>query len=239
MMIAMAYKKSSEFNPSHQLRSEIAVAAARLIAEDGADYASAKRKAAQQLLGNRRIDSDFIPNNSQIEEEVRSYNALFLAETQPVRLLHLRKIAIEVMSELSAFCPYLTGAVCNGTAGEHSDIHLQLFVDSPKDVEIYLLNKNVQFTVSDLESDNQTEKRHRHHTGNDPAEILHFAYKNEGIHLALYESNALRGSIRPSRTHLSRSDRLDLVAARLLLEQQIGITTEQVRATLSKTNDTE
>jgi hypothetical protein len=37
-----------------RLREEIAQAAARMIAEDGADYATAKRKAARQMLGDAR-----------------------------------------------------------------------------------------------------------------------------------------------------------------------------------------
>ena len=39
-------------NDAELLRSEIAAAAARMIAEDGADYGSAKRKAAKLILGN-------------------------------------------------------------------------------------------------------------------------------------------------------------------------------------------
>src|SRR4051794_18858521 len=111
------------------LRAEIAAAAARMIAEDGADYGTAKRKAAKQILGNAKIRGDIMPDNAQIEEEVRQYHELFFANTQPARLQHLRKLALQLMEELAAFSPYLTGAVLNGTAGEHSDIHLQLFAD--------------------------------------------------------------------------------------------------------------
>ncbi|MDB5793629.1 MAG: hypothetical protein JWR25_8, partial [Noviherbaspirillum sp.] len=119
-----------------QLRAEIAVAAARLIAEDGADYGTAKRKAAKQILGNSKVRGEIMPDNAQIEDEVRIYNELFFNESQPARLLHLRKLALRMMEELLQFSPYLTGAVLNGTAGEHSDIHLQLFTDSSKDVQI-------------------------------------------------------------------------------------------------------
>ena len=118
------------------LRAEIAAAAARMIVEDGCDYHTAKRKAAKQILGERRAGSDALPDNAQIEEEVRIYNQLFYGDTQPARLLHLRKLALKLMEELAQFKPHLTGAVLNGTAGEHSDIHLQLFSDSAKEVEI-------------------------------------------------------------------------------------------------------
>src|SRR3569832_848181 len=108
-----------------QLRAEIAAAAARMIAEDGADYGTAKRKAANQILGNRRIRSDMLPDNAQIEEEVRVYNDLLFSETHPARLLMLRRLAVELMENLDQLIPYLTCAVAIGTAGEHSDIHLQ------------------------------------------------------------------------------------------------------------------
>ena len=38
--------------------------------------------------------------------------------TQPARLLHLRKLAVQLMEELAEFSPYLTGAVLNGTVAQ-------------------------------------------------------------------------------------------------------------------------
>lgn len=168
---------------SDLLRAEIAAAAARMIAEDGADYSTAKRKAAQQLLGNHKARGNVLPDNAQIEEEVRRYNELFFSDTQPARLLHLRKLALQLMRELAQFQPYLTGAVLNGTAGEHSDIHLHLFADSPKDVEIFLLNKNVQFEVS--EASPQAGRK-------EAIETVSFFWQQEGVHLNLYSYNDLR-----------------------------------------------
>jgi hypothetical protein len=189
-----------------QLRAEIAAAAARMIAEDGADYATAKRKAVKQILGNARVKGDILPDNAQIEDEVRAYNELFLGDTQPARLLHLRRLALQMMQELERFNPYLTGAVLNGTAGEHSDIHLQLFTESAKDVEIFLLNKNVPFEVSEVE--------HFRNRG-EPVERLSFMWRNEGIHLALYETDDVRGAVRMSSS--GKIERADLVAVRALV----------------------
>lgn len=189
-----------------QLRAEIAAAAARLIAEDGADYGTAKRKAAKQILGNTKIRGDIMPGNAQIEEEVRIYNELFLGESQPARLLHLRKLALRIMEELSQFSPYLTGAVLNGTAGEHSDIHLQLFTDNPKDVQIYLLNKNVNFEVSES----------AHFKGHsEPIETVSFMWQNEGIHLALYATDDLRGAVK--NTPERRAERANTEMVRSLI----------------------
>lgn len=171
------------------LRAEIAAAAARMIAEDGADYATAKRKAAKQLIGNARIRGDVLPDNSQIEEEVRQYNELFFGEDQPARLLHLRTLALELMEQFDAFRPYLTGAVLNGTAGPHSDIHLQLFTDNGKDVAIELLNRNINFEVSENRHFRDPQQR---------VEVLSFMWHGEGIHLALYLTDDLRGAARAS-----------------------------------------
>ena len=178
---------SNYTSPAEMLRAEIAAAAARLIAEDGADYATAKKKAAKQILGNTKVRGEIMPDNAQIEEEVRIYNELFLGDSQPARLLHLRKLAVRLMEELAQFSPYLTGAVLNGTAGEHSDIHLQLFAASAKDVEIFLINKNVDFEVSETA---QFKGR------GEPVETLSFMWNREGVHLALYESDDLRGAIK-------------------------------------------
>ena len=197
---------SSSFpNDADLLRAEIAAAAARLIAEEGADYATAKRKAARQILGNNKVRGDVLPDNAMVEDEVRAYNALFFADTQPARLRHLRELAVRLMRELQLFQPHLTGAVLNGTAGEHSDIHLQLFADSPKDVEIFLLNKGIDFDVSEIPPIN----------GQEDIEVLSFLWHNEGVHLALYETNAQRTLSGGRKT--TRVERASLNAVEALL----------------------
>ncbi|MES2068704.1 MAG: hypothetical protein V4488_00050 [Pseudomonadota bacterium] len=185
---------------AESLRSEIAMLAARMIAEDGADYSSAKRKAAKQILGNKKPKGDVLPDNNQIEQEVREYNALFFSDTQPQRLLLLRQIALGLMLELEKFNPYLTGAVLNGTAGQHSDIHLQLFADNTKDIAIFLLNKDVRFEVSETVSNR-----------NEAIEILSFLHQQEGVHLALHNLDDLRAG--------GRGERANIAAVRSLIEE--------------------
>ncbi len=190
------------------LRAEIAAAAARMIAEDGADYSTAKRKAAKQILGGAKSNGDFLPDNEQIEQEVRLYNELFLTDSQPNRLLHLRKLALRLMEDLAHFQPFLTGAVLNGTAGEHSDIYLQLFASSPKDVEIFLLNKNINFDVSET-------PHFKTHT-NKSVETVSFMWHNEGMHLVLYEVDDLRGALKKKAD--GKLIRADIVAVRALID---------------------
>lgn len=170
------------------LRAEIAAAAARMIAQDGADYGTAKRKAARQVLGEAQANAtrDLLPDDAQVEEEVRQYHALFNADTQPARLFRLRTVALEVMERLADYHPYLTGPVLNGTAGEHDDIRLQLFADSAKEVQIHLLNQNLNIEIS--ETDHFKGPRHA------PVETVSFMWRQEGVHVELYETNDLRGA---------------------------------------------
>jgi hypothetical protein len=184
------------------LRAEIAALAARMIAEDGADYGSAKRRAAKQLLGNQKIKGDILPDNSQIESEVREYNALFFGDSQPQRLLNLRVLALELMQRLDRFNPYLVGAVLNGTASKHSDIHLHLYTDNSKEVAIFLLNLDIQYEVS--ESMNKRREA---------METLSFMVQNEGVHLLIHNHDDLRAS--------PRADRANLAAVRQLVEQNM------------------
>ncbi|MDR2164837.1 MAG: hypothetical protein LBO79_04235 [Zoogloeaceae bacterium] len=124
-------------------RIRIASTAARLMAQDGiTDPALAKKKAARQLNlpGNTPM-----PDNAEVEAELRLYHALYQHEAQPAHLAALREEALRVMELLGPFRPYLTGPVLEGTAGLFSPIDLMLFADSAKEVEIFLLNRNLPF----------------------------------------------------------------------------------------------
>lgn len=197
---------------SELLRAEIAAAAARMIAEDGADYGTAKRKAVKLVCGDNKPRGDVLPDNAQIEEEVRLYQELFFGATQPARLQQLRGMAAQLMQDLAHFSPHLTGAVLNGTAGAQSDIYLQLFCDSAKDVEIWLLNKNIRYEVS--------ESRHFKGRGYDPVETLSFMWHQEGVHLALYQTDDLRGAL---RNNTGRAERTDLAGLRALLLESTAL----------------
>lgn len=192
-----------------QLRAQIAALAARMVAQDGADYAVAKRKAASQLLGDQMPASNLLPDNAEVEEEVRRYQALFQGASQPARLRRLRTVALQVMEALAEFKPYLTGAVLGGTAGEHDDIHLQLFAESAKEVQIFLLDKNIDIEIS--------ETPHFKGARFDPVETVSFMWHKEGVHAELYELNDLRGALKPRAD--GRAQRADADAVRALLEQ--------------------
>ena len=134
---------SRKSNRQTGTRARIAAAAARLMAEDGIDdFALAKRKAARQLGA---ADAQVLPRNDEIEAELRAYLALYQPDEHPQRVAQLREIALEAMQALRQFHPYLTGPVLKGTAGPYAEIELQLFPDSAKEVEIFLLDRNLNY----------------------------------------------------------------------------------------------
>ncbi len=207
---------SSPHAPS--LRDEIAAVAARLIAEDGLDYAGAKRRAAREVLGaGQRTHADCLPDNNEVEGAVREHQALFMADTQPARLLALRCVARDVMRFLDAaglgLTPFVQGAIVNGTAGEHSDIHLQVHDDNAKDLAIYLLNAGIVFEVSE-HSDGRAGG----------GELLSFLWPQrtafsraapsvtqEAVHLAVFDPRDHRGT---------PGERADLRALEALIDAQ-------------------
>ncbi|UCV03483.1 nucleotidyltransferase domain-containing protein [Dechloromonas denitrificans] len=129
--------------PLNGARAAIASAAARLMAEDGiTDYHLAKRKAARQLGLTEHVG---FPDNAEVEAELRAYRSLYQGEDHEEQLLALRHTALELLDLLADFRPYLTGSVLEGTAGEHSSIDILLFADSAKEVEIFLLNRGIDF----------------------------------------------------------------------------------------------
>jgi hypothetical protein len=124
-------------------RQRIAAVAARIMAEDGVDsFALAKRKAARQLGA---AEGEALPANDEVEAELNAYRALYQPEEHAERIAELRRIALDAMRALERFSPYLTGAVLKGTAGPYAEIDLQLFPESPKDVEIFLLDRRIAY----------------------------------------------------------------------------------------------
>lgn len=138
--------KDVTFPTSDLQRARIASIAARLMAEDGISSASmAKRKAALSL---GLPESAGLPDDTEVEAELRLYQRLYQNEEQTDRIAHLRQKAVDFMTIMQSFNPYLTGSVLDGTAGRYAEIDLQLFTDSAKDVEIFLLNRQIDYQHS-------------------------------------------------------------------------------------------
>ena len=131
----------------NDVRSRIAHLAARLMAEDGIeDYAAAKRKAARQAGAP---DTRQLPTNEEIDAALRTHQTLYGGEAHLARVRELRTRALEVMRGLERFNPYLTGSVLTGTAGKYADINLQLYTDDGKDVELFLIDRDIPYRAGE------------------------------------------------------------------------------------------
>lgn len=162
------------------LRREIAALAARMMAEDGiSDFGFAKRKAAKQLGAT---DADSLPNNTEIEAELRAWQALYQDDEQAERLFEMRTAAVDVMHMLDTFRPYLTGGALDGTAGRYSELEIEIFPDSTKDVEIFFLNQDFPY-------EHREPRRPAPHA---PEAILSFDWEDVPVRISVYPSAAER-----------------------------------------------
>ena len=188
------------------LRREIAALAARMIAEDGiSDYGFAKRKAARQLGA---VNADELPNNADIDAEVRTYLAIFQDEEHLERQQVMRIAAAEVMRELDAFRPYLTGAVLEGTAGRYAEVEIDLFPESAKEVEIFFLNHGVAYE----------HREPRRNQPDAPEAILVFDWGDVPVKLRIYSPDVERLS-RRSPHGARQMERARLATVEALIEQ--------------------
>ena len=192
-------------------QQEIAQAAARMIVEDGLDYAGARRKAMQAHGdGGRRLREG--PGNEAIEDEVRAHIAIFCAESQPRELHALRETALRWMLRLAEFRPYVGGAVWRGTATRQSVVRIDLFCDDTKAPEIALLNKGIAYeTVS------EPLGRGEHSLTLVLAERSAALDDWITIHLNILDLDDLRGALKPDAR--GQTWRGDAAALQRLLEQ--------------------
>lgn len=192
------------------LKAEIAATAARLVVEEGLEYAAAKRRALK-LLGLPARSP--LPDNESVEDAVREYIQVFCADTQPGELRKLRALALVWMRRMARFRPYLGGAVWHGTATRHSDIYLQLFCDDCKSAEIALIDHHVEYepqTVTGLHGE-QVEALTLAVRSRELGEVV-------GVHLLIYDLDDLRGALRPDAR--GRAPRGDIDAVQALLANE-------------------
>lgn len=134
-------RSSSQTRRQQEQRRRLALEAARLMSESGIrDYQLAKRKAADRLGVH---DDKSLPRNSEIEEALREYQRLFLADSQPQLLRERREAAEQAMAFFERFEPRLVGAVLEGTADAHSAVCLHLFSDDPEAVPLFLREQRI------------------------------------------------------------------------------------------------
>jgi len=170
------------------MREHLAHWAARLMAQDGiVDFALAKRKAARQAGVS---ETRHLPNNDEVEQALRSYQALYHDEEHRDRLRFLRAEAVRVMQNLARFNPHLVGSVLSGSAGRYSAIDLHLFTDSAKEIGLYLLDQKTEYRSGDV----------RLHVGDQPRSLPCFELTGGTVvvTLTVLSANDVRCLIRKS-----------------------------------------
>lgn len=195
------------------MNDQLAHAAARLVIDEGLEYAAAKRKAARAAAPLRGASRHEWPSNEAVEEAVREHLALFHADTQPAELLALRRVALRWMERLAEFRPHLAGAVWRGTATRRSAVHLELFADDPKSPEIALINLGLDYDAAEGGNDRRGQ----------PISVLTLAERcaelgeTVTLHLSVRDHDDLRGALRPDAGQ--RTWRGDAAALERLLDR--------------------
>lgn len=143
--------------PSKVLRRDIAHAAARIVAEGGADsFAAAKRKAAAHMgFDNLR----HLPDNVEVHAALIEYLRLFEGERLEIRIDSMRREARAAMRILAQFSPRLVGPVLYGSACEHSPVTLHLYSDELESVTRFLHERKIHYLLTDISLKTSPKRR--------------------------------------------------------------------------------
>jgi len=202
-----------------QLRQLVAQHAARMMAEEGiSDYAYAKRKAGRQL---GMLDANCLPTNSEIEEEIKLFHEIYHADDQPQALHQLRSDALVVMQMLERFNPHLTGSVLDGTAGKYAETNIHLFADSLKDVEIFLLNKEVPYETDQKAYRITNDRRSADKKGGDRRKVPVFTLEgpNGFIKLSIFDTDDMRTPTK-NNTNGGNASKVNIQGLQALMQAQ-------------------
>ncbi|HET6564528.1 MAG TPA: hypothetical protein VFG52_03870 [Xanthomonadales bacterium] len=126
-----------------QIRAQVALEAARIIATEGqTDFHAAKRKAAERIGVNERLA---LPSNLEVQDALLSYQSLYGGQQHADQLEKLRLAALNAMRMLGDYAPRLVGPVLDGSASEHSRVSLQVFCDAAETLVLDFLERGLPF----------------------------------------------------------------------------------------------
>jgi hypothetical protein len=196
---------------SDELTAELCARAARLVVEEGLDYAGAKRRALRDI-GPQAGRGAVLPPNEQLEDAVREHIALFHADTQPAELATLRQLALRWMERLAEFRPHVGGAVWRGTATRLSPVLIDLYCDDAKAAEIGFLNLGIDFES-------------RSEPGADEPTVLSVEARcpefgeTVSVHFIVHDHDDLRGALKPDARGQSWRGDADALRRRLAADE--------------------
>ena len=186
--------------------AEICQLAAKLILEGGLELGAAR----QQAIKNLKLTKDVgAVDTAALLAEAQLQLRLYYPQHAP-HLASLRQLALRWMDQLADFSPLLRGNVWLGLAMRHSPIYLDLYAQSPKDLEVWLINQQIDYSVAD---DGGDSERSPHLICSDLAPNLHYVVE---IHLQVHDADQIRGALKarlaPGADTRLRASRADLAA---------------------------
>ena len=138
-----------------KLREAIAQEAARLILRGKvSDYGTARKRAAR-WRSRRKVHSDDLPTNSEIEQQIYALAGLTAGSDQQAALMRMRDHARLWMERLDRFEPRLTGSAVDGPVLPGSEIELHLI--GRDDTAERICQKLLQFGVRAVSEDDAVE----------------------------------------------------------------------------------
>ena len=194
------------------------------MAEEGEAFVDARQRASAHITGDAGARAA-LPDRQQVEAALREHLRNTEGEQYAERLKALRLHALEWMQRLARFEPHLVGAVLNGSATRHAHLHLHLFADSAKDVEMFLLDQGVDIGVDAPQGDDARAQEcigflDTARSAGGPARAA-----ATGILLTVYDLGALRVApparlrpVDPALHPVERSGRANLAMVRALLD---------------------
>jgi hypothetical protein len=183
---------SNEGPHQRNLQREIAYRAARLMAEDGTLNTDAAKQKALRQMGITARGS--LPDTSEIGAALRSYQALFQADSQPQECAFLRQTATDIMRRLDCFSPWLVGAVLIGLANRFSTIELEIVTDDAKRLEMFFLNEKISFKT-------HVERFHKTKRDDSTKEKVIFTFPFNGISIVInvYSHHSAQSAVHRQR----------------------------------------
>ena len=186
-------------------QAEISQHAAKLILESSVELTLARKQAVQNLKLPRGANANFAAVLAEAQTQLR----LYYPQHAP-HLASLRQLALRWMDKLTDFSPLLQGNVWLGLATRYSAIYLDLYVESAKDLEIWLINQGIDYSVADDGADRPDAP---HLICSDLAPNFHHLVD---IHLQVHDADQVRGAVKqrldPSLDLRLRASRADLAA---------------------------
>ncbi len=181
---------------SSPIRHELAQRCAQLVADHGMDYRSAKTRAVQEAFGKERVPAADLPDSVDIDAALLEHLELFDATGHQERVALLQEAAMRGMALLARFTPLVTGAAWKGIASEQAFVHLQLFLESSKELEYELMNQGIRFELSEMRRGAGISGKAVDGRFSEQVPALIIDYHGTPIALALYEMDSQRGALK-------------------------------------------